>query len=89
MKGKITKIEEDYAIDPTRKPVVVADETNNSQEDKDNGIMNVDVEIPIIPFIKITVEIDKTLEEERKKILASVGIPKHQLNEGGIGKGRL
>lgn len=67
------KHEVGYVIDPTKKPKVIADETNNSEDDIDKGIMNVDVIMPVIPMHKITIEIPNEPEE----------------NDGGIGQGSL
>lgn len=93
------KHEVDYIIDLTRKPKVIADETNNSEEDADKGIMNVDVIMPVIPIhkIKLTIpnDIQETVDKIKQDITKSVGIPPHQLgiepeeNDGGIGQGEL
>jgi hypothetical protein len=76
----------DYGI------TVKCDETNNSPEDAEAGIMNVDMYIPVASFNEE--ELARVLKETDAKIIKSCGIPKHQLNapdenDGGIGQGSL
>lgn len=88
-----------YFQDPTKECVVVCDETNNTKEDKDNGIMNVDVTVPVIPYIQVKVtlenpspsyeEFEKFLDESNKEIAKAMIVKLPDENDGGIGQGGL